>query len=284
MSITTTLETITPEIARSYLAKNFKNRRIRNEVVNMLARDILSGNFRTTHQGIAFYEDGTLMDGQHRLSAIIKANKAVDMLVSRGLPKETMTAVDKGTGRSTADVLAIGYGGNDETSTALRNTAIICAINQICKNSLHSKMRLSVSEIEAFFNRYHSECTALYKIIATKGGRRIASVSAACLAAMMCGVSAEAVDKFMKVFRKFDTSGCEGYSVQPALSLRRQIDDAALRKMRIDSKKLYLLTQNAIYHFVNNTNPSRTIAPISPRYDVLGMVMSVLGGEDSDGV
>lgn len=284
MPITTNIETITPEIAREYLSRNVKNRRIRSEVVNMLARDILAGKFRVTHQGIAFYEDGSLMDGQHRLSAIVKANRPVQLMVSRGFPKESMMAVDKGTGRSTSDVLALGYGGNDAVSVALRNTLVVCTINQLCKNNVHSKMRLSVSEIEAIFNKFQRECIDLYKIVATRGGKRVASVSAACLAAMMCGVSAEAVDKFMKAFRKFDTTGCENYNVQTALSLRRQVDDAALRKMRIDSKKLYLMTQNAIYHFVNNTNSARATTPTTPRYDVSSMVLEVINGGECDEV
>ena len=39
----------------------------------------------TTHQGIAFDENGVLQDGQHRLCAIVSANKPVDMMVTSGL-------------------------------------------------------------------------------------------------------------------------------------------------------------------------------------------------------
>ena len=64
--------------------------------VNHLATLIKNGEFTLTHQGIAFDEDGNLIDGQHRLHAIIKAGIAVKMEVSSGWPRSNILAIDVG--------------------------------------------------------------------------------------------------------------------------------------------------------------------------------------------
>jgi hypothetical protein len=80
-----------------------------------------------THQGIAFNTAGELVDGQHRLHALILSGKTIVMMVTFGLPikiagKEmtTMDAIDRGKTRSVADQLKIQHG--------LKNGALIAAI------------------------------------------------------------------------------------------------------------------------------------------------------------
>ena len=72
----TTLETITPSIAAAWLARNMNNRRPNQRIIDELAAAITAGLWHTTHQGIAFDELGQLIDGQHRLLAIVKAGVA----------------------------------------------------------------------------------------------------------------------------------------------------------------------------------------------------------------
>ena len=80
------VETITPSWASEVLEKrNTRNIRFQKTWAEKLARDIKAGTFLLTHQGIAFDEDGILLDGQHRLAAVVMANKPVEMLVSRGI-------------------------------------------------------------------------------------------------------------------------------------------------------------------------------------------------------
>lgn len=101
------LETITPETARRMLGNNVRNRRLKKGLVEQIARDILSGDFHITHQGIAFDNENNLIDGQHRLSGVVMANKAVEMYVTRGLHPDMMNVVDIGAKRTQADMLKI---------------------------------------------------------------------------------------------------------------------------------------------------------------------------------
>lgn len=101
-------KTVTPAMAEYYLGKNTANRRISERRVRIYERDLLSGNFGTTHQGIAFYNDGSLADGQHRLLAIVKANLPAKLLVVSGIKKEDAIHIDSGRARSMSDSIKIG--------------------------------------------------------------------------------------------------------------------------------------------------------------------------------
>lgn len=99
--------TITPELAAAWLAKNTHNRTIRKSWVKELARRITSGLWRTTHQGIAFDSQGTLIDGQHRLLAVLEANAPVVMWVFFAGDMSHQLVVDDHGKRSPFDALSL---------------------------------------------------------------------------------------------------------------------------------------------------------------------------------
>lgn len=97
---------ISPETATAWLANNADfQRKLRQTVVDRYARDMLNGAWNLTHQGIAFDTKGRLIDGQHRLAAIVKAGVPVKMTVVRDTPAGAFDHVDIGFCRTTADVL-----------------------------------------------------------------------------------------------------------------------------------------------------------------------------------
>jgi hypothetical protein len=104
MSIDVRVETITPRMAANYLTRNTMNRPLRGYWVSALAKAIEDGRWHVTHQGIAFNCDGSLLDGQHRLSAIVAANKPVKMLVTRQLERGAMLGIDQGRLRTATDI------------------------------------------------------------------------------------------------------------------------------------------------------------------------------------
>lgn len=104
----TTIETITPEVAKTYLLANTKSQRaVRHAWVVSLAAMIKSGEFILTHQGIAFDSNGVLIDGQHRLLAIALADKPVEMMVTRGVDPEVWGATDQGVVRTSMEVTGL---------------------------------------------------------------------------------------------------------------------------------------------------------------------------------
>jgi len=96
---------VTPLLAEQWLGGKAHNRPIHNSNVQKFERLILNGDFKLTHQGIAFDDEDRLIDGQHRLWAIFNTGKAVEMFVSRGWPTETQQFVDQGLNRTALDIL-----------------------------------------------------------------------------------------------------------------------------------------------------------------------------------
>lgn len=102
--LTATFELITPKIAAELLSSNREdNRNLRPRVVDYLTDAMLAGEYLVTHQGIGIDKTGALIDGQHRLRAVIKSGKAQTFLVTRGLDPRVYSVLDCGLSRSLAD-------------------------------------------------------------------------------------------------------------------------------------------------------------------------------------
>jgi hypothetical protein len=101
------LETITPKKAEKLLEGNTFNRRLREGHVLWLAQQIENDDWAETGESIKIASDGTIIDGQHRLHAIILANKSIRTLVCYNVPKSAQPLVDTGKTRTPADVLSM---------------------------------------------------------------------------------------------------------------------------------------------------------------------------------
>lgn len=99
------LTTITPVMAADLLTKNGANRKLNLRHVDFLASQIKTGKWQNNGQTIVIASDGTLMDGQHRLSAIVSANEPADLGLVTNVSREAMATIDNGKPRSSADVL-----------------------------------------------------------------------------------------------------------------------------------------------------------------------------------
>jgi hypothetical protein len=100
-------EWVTPDLARTYLEANTRNRNLRKPYVAHLASLIASGEFFPCVGSISFDVDGRLIDGQHRLSAIVMADAPVKLIVVRNAPTEAQAVIDTGNRRQNADWLTM---------------------------------------------------------------------------------------------------------------------------------------------------------------------------------
>lgn len=98
---------VTPSLARDWLGFNSHNRNIRQRVVLAYAADMAAGDWRWNGESIKFAADGTLLDGQHRLAAVVESGSTVPMLVVRGLKDDAQETVDGGAKRRFGDVLKL---------------------------------------------------------------------------------------------------------------------------------------------------------------------------------
>lgn len=98
---------VTPELAEKWLTQNTHNRNLRETAVQAYARDMTAGNWAENGEAIKFAKDGTLLDGQHRLKAVVQAGVTIKMLVVTGLEHQAQETMDDGRKRSLSDALAL---------------------------------------------------------------------------------------------------------------------------------------------------------------------------------
>jgi hypothetical protein len=104
------IERITPARAQELLGSNQRNRNLRPGLVNELAAAMERGEWELNGETIKVAEDGTLIDGQHRLQAVVDSGVAIDTVIVWDLLPEAQDTIDVGRRRRLADVLAIeGY-------------------------------------------------------------------------------------------------------------------------------------------------------------------------------
>lgn len=108
----TELTLVTPKQARDWLKKNTSNRPLRPNVVEGFMNAFQRGEWKVTHQGIAFSKEGVLLDGQHRLSFIseLPDHEAVPLNVTTGQDADTFDSIDVGFKRTMSDVYAASSG------------------------------------------------------------------------------------------------------------------------------------------------------------------------------
>jgi hypothetical protein len=90
--------TVTPAMAKSWLDnRNLeRNRRYSTAIEAKYATEMRAGLWKTTHQGIAFDWDGFLLDGQHRLGAIVRVDKPIRLDIRVGCDPDTFDVLDVG--------------------------------------------------------------------------------------------------------------------------------------------------------------------------------------------
>jgi len=98
---------ISPIQAEKWLDNKSNNRKLSKRHVEYLTNEILSGKWRLTHQGVAFGDDGRLLDGQHRLAAIVEAGIATNMMVTTGVPVGEFAIIDRGMPRNISVITGI---------------------------------------------------------------------------------------------------------------------------------------------------------------------------------
>lgn len=76
---------VTPEKAESWLRRGGKNRKLIQTQVDRLAKEMLAGRWALDGQTVIFDNQGRLLNGQHRLNAVIQSGCTVLMLVVSGV-------------------------------------------------------------------------------------------------------------------------------------------------------------------------------------------------------
>jgi hypothetical protein len=151
---------VSPALATAWLDENRRhNRNISPTNVSKIAEEMATEGrwMPNPQQGIAFDSDDALIDGQHRLLAVVKTGKIIRMAVWRGLPPEFFDLIDRGVARNFRQIIQIaGY----------RNSApVVETIRLVCnlENGFHRTYTpLNTSRIQSTMDTYASDLEIVY--------------------------------------------------------------------------------------------------------------------------
>ena len=246
-------EVITPKKAKKYLETNMdNNRKIKRQVVARYARDMKNGHWEvdSTDNKITFNSNGELVDGQHRLKAIIESGVSLDMRVFRNVDA---TVFDKGSVRTTRDILIMDGKYIDVTNNEVATAKLLA------KRLTNSRMTTD-AEVKVIFNRYYGYIQTAAKICGRSNQNARLGKNAPCMAAtflaLMDGMEEEKLIKFWDMVNSGFPSGDLNY--YPAIILKRQLEQIkigglATKGASVHNIKFNITTQ-ALWDFKNN-NP-----------------------------
>ena len=101
-------EDVTPSLAASYLKHNIStNRTIRKALVDRYAADMKSGHWSQASGSVMFDHLGNLVDGQHRMSAVVQAGITVRMKMESIPEGASLEGIDRGRSRTIGDLLEL---------------------------------------------------------------------------------------------------------------------------------------------------------------------------------
>lgn len=95
---------ITPTQAEEILKNIHENQRsVRRSHVIRLANDMIRGRWKDNPSPIIFSKEGKLLDGQHRLTALMLAKKSINLFVANDTDQSVYSVLDRGLSRSITD-------------------------------------------------------------------------------------------------------------------------------------------------------------------------------------
>lgn len=245
------IETITPDQAKLWLSHNKNNRSIRRHKVSKYVNELRTGRWRLTHQGVAFNCDGTLKDGQHRLTAIAESGISAQMVVARGLSDEALVYVDRGSARGIHDNAKMM--GIDIT---IQDIAVASAAMSCPRSIAHSS---SVDEQDVLdFIKRHEEAFLFVRCTRKKGLTQASVLAAFVRAYYYCDRAQLA--RCLKLL----LDGMDGDYVPSEMSILSFRDFLLRNQCRGHTQRVefYQRTQRAIKGFMNGEN-LKLIKPVS---------------------
>lgn len=142
------LITVSPQVAQALLKG--ENRPVKHNRVDYYARLMKEGKWYVeTGEAIKISKTGKLLDGQHRLLAVIKSGVTVQFFVITGLNDEVFLYIDQGLPRTAFDAFFISGTKNANTLPSI----IRFYLNlEAGKGSSNSALQISNNEVMSIYN------------------------------------------------------------------------------------------------------------------------------------
>jgi hypothetical protein len=203
---------VTPAMASSWLRhNNFRNRALRQRTIEKYAADMSAGKWTLHHQGIAFREDGSLADGQHRLAACVLSGATIPLMVTYGLSDEGAGDVDGHAQRGAHDQIIL-----QDRDSWIGKIEAVAAVRMMMTTMGSRSVVFSKNEIVQYATDYEPHIRLALDLTRTaKKNLSSAGIAANYACASIHGVSQDTITRFSEiVYDGLMTSPNEGAAVR----------------------------------------------------------------------
>ena len=214
---------ITPEDAKLILSQGAPNRPLSERQVARHASDMVQGFWQQTGEPIKIDVEGRLIDGQHRLNAVVKSGVAIEFVVVTGLSFRAQDTMDSGRKRSLSDQLAMrDYKNTNQLAAAI---VLLMAWEQTGRPQ---RAAFKPSNLEAlrWFEHHQDLESSMSAIDTARKTLRYPGSLATAMHYRMSMISPASADFFWKVLG--DGRSVSGTS--SILTLRERMIKAAIKK------------------------------------------------------
>lgn len=171
---------VTPEMAFEWMRRNRGNRPLSLDRVEDYSRAMRFGLWKLTHQGVAFSKRGRLLDGQHRLHAIVDAGVTICLHVSWGLAGNTFDVIDTGRARTVADML----NGMNGPIRDLKRKSLVAAVAAGMMRGISAPKVYDKAVLVKATSALHEQITPFVEVLVKEPiSRRAPIIAAFCVAA-----------------------------------------------------------------------------------------------------
>lgn len=115
---------VSPEMALEILKTNIRNRPLKKDLVIFYSRQMEDGKWKYNGETVIISDDNILLDGQHRLAAVVKSKTTQKLIIVSGIDKNTFDTIDVGKTRSSGDMLNISGVKNGNQISAIISYSI----------------------------------------------------------------------------------------------------------------------------------------------------------------
>ena len=258
--IEVTLRKITPDTAATWLEQNTLNRPMSQRVVDRYASDMIQGRWGVSDSVIAFDTKGRLLNGQHRLWAIVESNVPIVSHVATGYPPEAIAYFDDGFRRDAAQVYNLTHNGA-EVSKAHMAVARRLAGGGWRKTQGIKQEELSRQDVAAVLERFHDGIDFAVRELRSKTSAGASGVRTSAVLTVVArafyAVDRTRLEQFCEVLR---TGMVTGPNDNAAVLLRNWLI-AANTNNHAGQNDAYAKTENALDKFLHNENATRNLYP-----------------------
>jgi hypothetical protein len=160
--LTVEVRSVGPADADAMLKLNVRNRKVTLKNVALWVAAMERGEWMLNGETIIFDEDGNLFQGQHRLLAIKKSGKTIDVLIVRGIRRDAFKTLDSGRKRSIPDTLDINGEKNvNVLAAALRAVSFLVGQHPLntALTTTQSEKLLAEHPTARFWSSLHASTT-----------------------------------------------------------------------------------------------------------------------------